>query len=161
MRGQEFFVLTRRERRAYPSAVCKERATPSARKRTAALWVAPHWAWGVVAPQSQNAGGYAPSSRLAPGPMRRNACIDNSVSQYWRRLNLWLHPSGNPRSKPGDSPRSLKLDLPRSRSGREAAQGIIVSRPRIGRSQIADAKSTGELSVTDAAPTRGAWLCRV
>src|SRR5881396_1792763 len=82
MRGQEFFVLTRRERRAYPSAVCKERATRSARKRTAALWVAPHWAWGVVAPQSQNAGGYAPSSRLAPGPMRRNACIDNSVSQY-------------------------------------------------------------------------------
>src|SRR6266851_471985 len=49
MRGQEFFVLTRRERRAYPSAVCKERATRSARKRAAALWVAPHWAWGVVA----------------------------------------------------------------------------------------------------------------
>src|SRR2546425_7384537 len=82
MRGQEFFVLTRRERRAYPSAVCKERATRSARKRTAARWVAPHWAWGVVAPQSQSAGGYAPSSRLAPGPMRRNACIDNSVPQY-------------------------------------------------------------------------------
>jgi len=41
MRGQEFFVLTRRERRAYPSAVCKERATQSARKRTAARRVAP------------------------------------------------------------------------------------------------------------------------
>jgi len=96
MRGQEFFVLTRRERRAYPSAVCKERATPSARKRTAALWVAPHWAWGVVAPQSQSAGGYAPSSRLAPGQMRRNACIDNSLSQYkslgrrWQRLRVFV-----------------------------------------------------------------------
>jgi len=64
MRGKEFFVLTRRERRAYPSAVCEERATKSARKRTAARRVAPHLAWGVVAPQSQSTGGYAPSSRL-------------------------------------------------------------------------------------------------
>src|SRR5207253_11322092 len=50
---------------------------------TAALRVTPHLAWGVVAPQSQSAEGYTPSSRLAPGQMRRNACIDNSVSQHW------------------------------------------------------------------------------
>src|SRR6185295_86396 len=82
MRGKEFFGLTRRERRAYPSVVCEEGATKSARKRTAARRVAPHLVWGVVAPQSQSTGGYAPSSRLAPDQMRRNACIDNSLSQY-------------------------------------------------------------------------------
>src|SRR5919106_452875 len=36
VRGEGFFGQTRRERRAYPSGVCEERATKSGRKRTAA-----------------------------------------------------------------------------------------------------------------------------
>src|SRR5207253_11047388 len=35
VRGEGFFGQTRRERRAYPSGVCEERATKSGRKRTA------------------------------------------------------------------------------------------------------------------------------
>src|SRR5437667_12677161 len=37
MRCQDFSPLPRRERRAYPSAVCEERATPAAAKKTATL----------------------------------------------------------------------------------------------------------------------------
>src|SRR5437870_12114133 len=70
--GEGFLAQTRRERRAYPSGVWKERATTSGPKRTAARRVAPHLASGFVAPRSQSAGGYAPSSRLARSQMRRN-----------------------------------------------------------------------------------------
>src|SRR2546427_4883435 len=70
--GEGFLAQTRRERRAYPSGVCKERATTSGPKRTAARRVASHLASGFVAPRSQSAGGYAPSSRLARSQMRRN-----------------------------------------------------------------------------------------
>src|SRR6266851_5765759 len=52
-RGEGFFGQTRRERRAYPSGVCKERATKSGRKRTAARKVAPNLACGCVARRSQ------------------------------------------------------------------------------------------------------------
>ena len=72
VRGKGFLCQTRRERRAYPSAVCKERATTSGAKGPAARRVAPHLALGVVAPRSQTASGYAPSSRLAQSQMRRN-----------------------------------------------------------------------------------------
>src|SRR5438128_4759241 len=72
--GEGFLAQTRRERRAYPSGVWKERATTSGPKRTAARRVAPHLASGFVAPRSQSAGGYAPSSRLARSQMRRNKC---------------------------------------------------------------------------------------
>src|SRR5438094_7366121 len=51
--GEGFFALTRRERRAYPSGVCKERATTSGPKRTAAQRVAPLFGSGFVAPRSQ------------------------------------------------------------------------------------------------------------
>src|SRR3989449_11526328 len=47
VRGEGFFGLTRRERRAYPSGVCEERATKSGRKRTAARRVAPNLACGL------------------------------------------------------------------------------------------------------------------
>src|SRR5437667_4946183 len=67
MRCQDFSPLPRRERRAYPSAVCEERATPAAAKKTATRRAAPDLTGGFVAPQSQSAGGYAPSSRLATG----------------------------------------------------------------------------------------------
>src|SRR5438128_3333387 len=53
--GEGFLAQTRRERRAYPSGVCKERATTSGPKRTAARRVAPHLASGFVAPRSQSA----------------------------------------------------------------------------------------------------------
>src|SRR6266446_8130134 len=52
--------------------VCEERATKSGRKRTAARRVAPNLACGGVARRSQIHFGYAPSSRLAPGQIRRN-----------------------------------------------------------------------------------------
>src|SRR6266542_7133453 len=64
MRGKEFFALTRREQRAYPSVVGEERATKSARKRTAARRVAPNLACGFVAPSVEYRCGYTPS--LAP-----------------------------------------------------------------------------------------------
>jgi hypothetical protein len=70
-RGQGFLAQARRERRAYPSGVCKERATPPEPKGPAALRVAPHWACGLVARWSQVHEGQAPSSRLATGPMRQ------------------------------------------------------------------------------------------
>src|SRR5262245_13262409 len=72
VRGKEFLGQARRERRTYPPAVCKERTTPPAPKRTAARRVAPNLACGFVAPRLQSAGGYAPSSRLATGQIGRN-----------------------------------------------------------------------------------------
>src|SRR5437016_9498186 len=53
VRGEGFFGQTRRERRAYPSGVCEERATTSGRKRAAARRVAPNLACGCVARRSQ------------------------------------------------------------------------------------------------------------
>src|SRR5439155_8725070 len=51
--GEEFSAPARRERRAYPTWICKERATPPRPKRTAARRVAPNLAWGFVARRSQ------------------------------------------------------------------------------------------------------------
>src|SRR5467141_2368161 len=82
MRCQDFSLLPRRERRAYPPAVCKERATLAAAKKTATRRAAPDLTSGFVAPQSQSAHGYAPSSRLARGQIRRGAGIAISWSQY-------------------------------------------------------------------------------
>src|SRR5213594_4438380 len=77
--GEGFLAQTRRERRAYPSGVCKERATTSGPKSTAARRVASLFGSGVVAPlpagrqvgHSPTAGD-APSSRLARTENRRN-----------------------------------------------------------------------------------------
>ena len=63
--GNGFWVQTRRERRAYLSAVCKERTTKSEPKRHAARRVAPHLAFGFVAPRSQIAADMLPR-RAAP-----------------------------------------------------------------------------------------------
>jgi len=43
MRCQDFSSLPRRERRAYPSGVCEERATPAAAKKTATAGLRPIW----------------------------------------------------------------------------------------------------------------------
>src|SRR5437667_1350159 len=51
--GEGFLAQTRRERRAYPSGVCKERATTSGPTRTAAQRVAPLFGSGFVTPRSQ------------------------------------------------------------------------------------------------------------
>src|SRR5205814_3304189 len=51
--GEGFLAQTRRERRAYPSAVCKERATTSGPKGTAARRGASLFGSGFVAPRSQ------------------------------------------------------------------------------------------------------------
>src|SRR5438128_1571163 len=51
--GEEFSAPARRERRAYPTRICKERATQPGPKRTAARRVAPNLAWGFVARRSQ------------------------------------------------------------------------------------------------------------
>src|SRR6266705_3343401 len=53
VRGKGFLAQARRERRAYPWAVCKERATKPAPKRTAARRVAPNLACGFVARRLQ------------------------------------------------------------------------------------------------------------
>src|SRR5438034_4493092 len=69
--GEEFSAQTRRERRAYLSGVCKERATTSGPKRTAARRVASLFGSGFVAPRSQpHCGG---CSLVAP---RQNRKID-------------------------------------------------------------------------------------
>src|SRR5436309_9719037 len=82
--GEGFLAQTRRERRAYPSGVCKERATTSGPRSTAARRVASLFGSGFVAPlpagrqvgHSPTAGD-APSSRLARTENRRNkrGCI--------------------------------------------------------------------------------------
>src|SRR2546428_145073 len=72
--GEGFSAQTRRERRAYPSGVCKARATTSGPKRTAARRAASLFGSGVVAPRSsrQVGTGDAPSSRLASTAKRRS-----------------------------------------------------------------------------------------
>ncbi len=51
--GEDFSAPARRERRAYPTRICKERVTQPGPKRTAARRVAPNLAWGFVARRSQ------------------------------------------------------------------------------------------------------------
>src|SRR6266516_7998161 len=51
--GEGFLAQKRRERRAYPSGVCKERATTSGPKSTAARRAALLFGSGFVAPRSQ------------------------------------------------------------------------------------------------------------
>src|SRR5437899_10377719 len=63
-RRKEFSFPARRERRAYPSAVCEKRATKREAKRTAARRVAPKTAWGFVAPRSQSAAAMLPRRAL-------------------------------------------------------------------------------------------------
>ena len=63
-RRKEFSFPARRERRAYTSAVCEERATKREAKRTAARRVAPKTAWGFVAPRSQSAAAMLPRRAL-------------------------------------------------------------------------------------------------
>src|SRR5439155_11547834 len=76
--GEGFSAQTRRERRAYPSGVCKARATTSGPKRTAARRVAPLSGSGVVAPRSQpHCGG---CSLVAPRQNRK------STQQTWSYL---------------------------------------------------------------------------
>src|SRR2546425_8508749 len=76
--GEGFLARTRRERRAYPSGVCKERATTSGPKRTAARRVASLFASGIVAPRSQpHCGG---CSLVAPRQNRK------STQQTWSYL---------------------------------------------------------------------------
>src|SRR2546428_12080019 len=66
--GEGFLAQTRRERRASPSAGCKERATKSGPKRTAAPRVASLFGSGFVAPRSQpHFGGMLPR-RASPEP---------------------------------------------------------------------------------------------
>ena len=71
MRCQDFSPLPRRERRAYPSAVCEERATPAAAKKTATRRAAPDLTCGFVAPQSQSAA--AMLLRRASPPVKSDA----------------------------------------------------------------------------------------
>src|SRR5207245_2444238 len=76
--GEGFLAQTRRERRAYPSAVCKERATTSGPKSTAARRVASLFGSGFVAPRSQpHFGG---CSLVAPRQNRK------STQQTWLYL---------------------------------------------------------------------------
>src|SRR5207249_8331558 len=73
-----FLAQTRRERRAYPSGVCKEGATTSGPKRTVARRVASLFGSGFVAPRSQpHFGG---CSLVAPRQKRK------STQQTWSYL---------------------------------------------------------------------------
>lgn len=82
LRGRQFLALPRRERRAYRLPVCEERATMAAAKRAATRRAAPELPSGCAAPQSQSAGGYAPSSRLAIDQLWRSAGVEIYFSQY-------------------------------------------------------------------------------
>ncbi len=86
--GNGFLVQTRRERRAYPSAVCKERTTKSEPKRHAAHRVAPHLAFGFVAPRSQIAADMLPR-RAAPkakcGATNAHPICEQHTSVVWLR----------------------------------------------------------------------------
>src|SRR5208283_4174145 len=86
VRGKAFLAQARRERRAYPTWVCEERATKPAAKRTAAQRVALFLAWGVVARRLQpHCGGCA---LLAPSPrpkttQRTSSYLCSSVLSAW------------------------------------------------------------------------------
>jgi len=59
-----FWPPARRERPAYPSWVCKARATKREAKRPAARRVAPKTVWGCVAPRYQSTGAMLPRRAL-------------------------------------------------------------------------------------------------
>src|SRR5881397_1424739 len=75
--GEGFLAQTRRERRAYPSAVCKERATTCGPKSTVARRVASLFGSGFVAPRQPHVGG---CSLVAPRQNRK------STQQTWSYL---------------------------------------------------------------------------
>jgi hypothetical protein len=83
VRGKAFLAQARREWRAYPRWVCKERATKPKPKRTAAQRVVLFLAWGVVARRLQPHFGDAPSSRLASNQKQRNERHRIYAHQYW------------------------------------------------------------------------------
>src|SRR5438876_12013753 len=70
--GEGFLARTRRERRAYPSGVCKERATTSGPKRTAARRVASLFGSASLLLGHSATARDAPSSRLARTEEQRN-----------------------------------------------------------------------------------------
>src|SRR5882672_2172158 len=92
--GEGFSAQTRRERRAYPSMVCKARATTSEPKRTAVCEVASLFGSGVVAPRSQpHFGG---CSLVAP---RQNRKATQQTWSYLKWSNKFSSPDrGRPTS---------------------------------------------------------------
>src|SRR5437773_1660361 len=116
--GEGFLAQTRRERpvhrssfateggRAYPSAVCKERATKSGPKRTAARRVASLFGSGFVAPRSQpHCGG---CFLVAPRQNRK------STQQTWPYLCngvLRLIRSSLPATKQAETASARHLDF--------------------------------------------------
>src|SRR5207249_12273872 len=82
VRGEGFFGQTRRERRAYPSGVCKERATKSGRKELPPEGLRRIWPVAALLVGHRSTSGYAPSSRLAAGQIRRNERHRNYVHDH-------------------------------------------------------------------------------
>src|SRR5216110_2293096 len=81
--GNGFWVQTRRERRAYPSGICRERTTKSEPKRHVALRVAPLLGSGFVAPRSQPR--FGGCSLVAP---RQNQKSAQPAYKYFRDTTL-------------------------------------------------------------------------
>src|SRR5713101_999840 len=98
VRGEGFFGQTRRERRAYPSGVCKERATKSGRKRLPPEGVRRIWPVAALLVGHRSTSGYAPSSRLATGQIGRN-----------ERHRSYVHDHLGRKSTDTQSPRITKL----------------------------------------------------
>ncbi len=85
VRGMGFLAQARRERRASPPAVCKERATKPVPKRTAALRVAPSLACGFVARRLQPAAG-----------MRTRAARKHLTARYANNSRREIRMVGSP-----------------------------------------------------------------
>jgi hypothetical protein len=75
VRCKGFGAAARREEGEYPSWICDRRATKRRRQRPATRRAGFWRPAGCVAPRSQSADGYAPSSRLASRPPEASAPI--------------------------------------------------------------------------------------
>ena len=87
LRGLDFLALPRRERRAYPSWVCKERATTAAPKKTATRRAAPELSRGFVTPRSQSLQAMLPR-RASPEVNSGAAQVTKFICHGTSRLRL-------------------------------------------------------------------------
>src|SRR5206468_9435001 len=72
VRGEGFFGQTRRERRAYPTGSVRSEQRSLAEKELPPEGLRRIWPVAALLVGHRSTSGYAPSSRLAPGQIRRN-----------------------------------------------------------------------------------------
>ncbi len=120
-RRQGFSPPARRERRAYPPAVCEERGTTREAKRAAARRVAPKMAWGFVAPRSQIAADMLP--RRASPQAILGATKHQPIARHHTSANEKAIHNGRLLSRAGTLNRNNSGQMKRPPSPRPSPQG--------------------------------------